>query len=328
VTVLVTGAAGFLGRRVVTALADRGESVRALVRGPGDAAQLGFPAGVEVARGDLRRPETLVGAVDGVDAVVHLAAAVAGDEEAAFSAAVVGTEHLLAALGGGLRRFVLAGSVAVYDWGAARGTIDEDTPLVGEPWARGGYTVAKLWQERVVREAAATGRFQLVVLRPGFIWGPGNDAFAGVGQRVRGRWLVITGGARLPVTYVENCADCFALCVRDERAAHRTFNVIDGDGVDPRAYARAHLMQRGERAPLVPVPYPLAYGAARLARRTSVILFGPGGKLPSVLDPPRFEARFKPVRWSAARLRNELGWHPPVAFDEALRRTYAPALTA
>ncbi len=71
--VLVVGGTGMLGGQVVTALLSRGKRVRALVRPASDAAAL-MRAGVEIARGDMMEPASLLRAMDGVDAVITTAA--------------------------------------------------------------------------------------------------------------------------------------------------------------------------------------------------------------------------------------------------------------
>jgi nucleoside-diphosphate-sugar epimerase len=315
--VLVTGASGFLGRYVVAELVRRGHGVRALLRA--DSTIEPCSARLEVVRGDLRSPADLAGVAGDAQAVMHLAAPVTGDPEDAFTTGVVGTENLFAALKDSrIERMVLASSIAVYDWSAVNGRISEDTPLVRDPWPRGGYTVAKLWQEHVSRVGAAALGIALTVLRPGFIWGPNRDALAGVGPRVGHLHLVISGRRPLPATYVENCAHCFVSVLEDPRAARREYNVIDDPGPSARRYAASHL-HAGVR---VPVPYAAARGAAVLAAIAARRLFEHGGRLPSLLDPPRMEARFKPVRWADLRLQRELGWHPPISFEEALCRTY------
>jgi nucleoside-diphosphate-sugar epimerase len=322
VKVLVTGAAGFLGRYVVTELLRRGHRPRVLLRPASGARRLGWDGDVEVARGDLRAAETLAGVAADADAVLHLATPVSGDAEQAFTTAVTGTEHLIAALAGSaVRRIVLASSVTVYDWSALRGTATEESPLVDDPWARGGYTVAKLWQERVAERGAAALGCALTVLRPGFIWGPGHPLPAGIGPSFGALHLVVSGRDRLPATYVENCAHCFVTALEHERAAGRVYNVVDGCGISPWRFMTAHkrATSRGRR---VPVPYPVVRGSALLARATARRLFEHGGRLPSVLDPPRSEARFKPIRWSSERLECELGWRPPLTFEQAVRRTY------
>ena len=84
------------------------------------------------------------------------------------------------------RRLVLASSFSVYDWSAIRGELTEESPV--EPatdlYDRDGYAVAKVWQERVARRMAAEHGWDLTVLRPGFIWGRGNEYLAGLGQKL------------------------------------------------------------------------------------------------------------------------------------------------
>ena len=122
VRVLITGANGFLGRSVVAEFLRRGESVRALVRPATRLDALGRPEGVEVIRGDLRVSRDLTAAFEGVDALVHLAAAVTGGEDAQFAATVVGTERLLDAMARSrTRRLVLVSSFSVYDWSRSGG---------------------------------------------------------------------------------------------------------------------------------------------------------------------------------------------------------------
>jgi UDP-glucose 4-epimerase len=145
----------------------------------------------------------------------------------------------------------------------------------------------------------------------------------GAGQRI-GRAAVVVGPlARLPLTYVENCADCFALAAAHPAAAGRTINVVDGGG--PRAwdYAGAYLRSgSGGGGFRVPVPYAVADAGVRLVHATMQRATGGRARLPSIAVPARFEARFKPLRHSAAELERVLGWRPPVPFDEALRRTF------
>jgi nucleoside-diphosphate-sugar epimerase len=321
--VLVTGGGGFLGRHVVAELTRRGHSPRVLMRPATSTAELGRRSDVEVVHGDLRAADSLRGVAAGVETVVHLATPTTGDPEDGFTTAVVGTEHLFEALRGSpVSHVVLAGSVAVYDWSRARGTVTEDSPLVDYPWRRDGYVAAKLWQERVARRCAAELGIALTVLRPGFIWGPGRESLSGTGLCMGAVHLVVTGRHRLPATHVENCAHCFATVVEDERARGRVYNVVDGRGISPWSYVGAQ--QRAARRPpiRIPLPYMALRGTSLLAGAVARTAFEHGGRLPSALDPPRSQARFKPVEWSAARLRRELGWQPPLSFGEAAARTF------
>jgi UDP-glucose 4-epimerase len=317
---LVTGAAGFVGRNAVAELARRGHEVVALVRPGTSAERRAFPDGVRTVEADLRR-DSLDAALEGVHTVVHLAAKVLGSDEERFAAAVVGSERLLAAgAAAGIRRFVLVSSYAVYDWSQASGTLDESTPLVERPYGRDGYTVAKVWQERVARRAAERDGFELVVLRPGFVWGPRSMEVAGAGVPA-GPLLVVVGPlARLPLTYVENCAACIGAAVEEPAAAGATLNVVDGDGVRAWRYAREQERRGGTGRLRVPVPYVVALALVNAVAAVSRRAFRHGGRLPSVLTPIRFEARFKPLRHSGARAERVLGWAPGLDFEEAVGR--------
>ncbi|HUM09610.1 MAG TPA: NAD(P)-dependent oxidoreductase [Myxococcaceae bacterium] len=322
---LVTGAAGFLGRHVVSALLERGVAVRAMVRPAARIEGLGWPPSVEVVRADLRSSPDLHRAFDGVEVLVHLAAAVSGGEDAQFAATVVGTERLLEAMARtDCRRVVLASSFSVYDWSAIEGTLDEDSPLepVADLYARDGYSIAKSWQERVARRACATHGWELTVLRPGFIWGRDHAYLAALGVQISRLHLVIGPLSRLPMTHVENCADLFALAAVDPRARGQTFNVVDGEGERIWSFLGDYLRGKGERGIRIPVPYRLVHRAVQLAFST---VFRRNLKLPQILIPVRFESRLKPLRYTHRRAREVLGWSPPLAFEECLRRTFEPA---
>lgn len=320
--VLVTGANGFLGRHVVDALTARGVDVRALVR---PSARLpNWPASVEIFKGDLRTSGDLVGALDGVDTLVHLAAVVSGGEEAQFAGTVVGTERLLTAMAeSACRRLVLCSSFSVYNYSATSETLDEDTPLhePADVYVRDGYTIAKWWQERVTRRLAEKNGWDLTVLRPGFIWGRDHGYLAALGQQFGRHHIVIGPQTRIPMTHVENCADVFALAVTDPRARGRTLNVVDGPGETIWTYLSDHMRGSGQPGLRVPVPYWLAISAVRAASAT---MFRRASKVPSILIPRRLESRLKPLRFENRRLLETLGWTPPLDYTECLRRTYGP----
>ena len=321
---LVTGAGGFLGRHVVGALLARGHQVRALVRPAAGLEGLGWPPAVEVVRADLRTARDLEPAFEGVDVLLHLAAAVSGGEDLQFAVAVAGTERLLGAMERtACRRLVLASSFSVYDYSATRGTLDEDSPLhrPADLYRRDGYTIAKVWQERITRRFAERNGWDLTVLRPGFIWGRDHAYLAALGQRVGRHHVVIGPLTRIPLTHVENCADVFALAASDPRARGQTFNVVDGRGERIWRYLGDYLRGSGETGLRLPVPYGLALGLVRLAYAT---VFRRATKVPGLLIPNRFESRLKPLRFENRRVREALGWNPPLGYRECLARTYGP----
>jgi UDP-glucose 4-epimerase len=322
--ILVTGANGFLGQHVVSALLARRHQVRVLVRPAADLERTSWRNQVDVFRADLRSTANLGSAFNGIDVLVHLAAAVTGGEDAQFAAGVVGTERLLSAMiGSGCRRVVLASSFSVYDWSNIHGTLDENSPI--EPredlYARDGYSIAKWWQERVTRRFAEVHEWDLTVLRPGFIWGRDHAYLAALGQQVGPVHFVIGPFTHMPMTHVENCADLFALSATDPRAVGHTFNVVDGPGSRIWSFLGEYLRRSGEGGFRIPIPYTAAYGVVSAAFAT---IFQRNHKLPQILIPCRFESRLKPLRYTNERARRILGWNPPLTFEQCLARSFGP----
>ena len=105
---------------------------------------------------------------------------------------------------------------------------------------RGGYTAAKVWQERLARRRSECAGIGLTVLRPGAVWGPGTPYPPGITAHV-GRVHVVVGRAScLPLTYVENCATAFAIALEQPAASGETYNVVDGS-VSARTFVGEYL---------------------------------------------------------------------------------------
>jgi UDP-glucose 4-epimerase len=262
----------------------------------------------EIVRADLRAATALERLFDGVDVLVHLAAIVRGTPEAQFVGTVVCTEKLLEGMrrAGSTRRVVLASSFSVYDWTAAKKNLTEDSSLESRPYERDGYAVAKIWQEHVVRRLAEECGWTLTVLRPGFIYGPGAAPVAGAGMKLGGVFFVVAPFARLPLTHVDNCAAAFADAA--EKGAMGTVNIVDDERVSAWHYA-GRLLGSSHDSLRLPVPYLAGLAIAHAAETTSRILFPPkGGKLPGILIPRRYRARFKPLRFDNRRAKEVLDW--------------------
>ena len=168
--VLLTGASGLVGSRVLPLLAAAGFECRALVR-----SDLDLPAGTTAVRGDLADPESLRSAVDGVDAVVHLAALFrTDDEDAIWRANLDGTRNLVDAVSARApgARFVMASTGNVYDADAARPALETDScsPSMA-------YPASKVAAEQVLRDSGLTW----CVLRLPFVYGDGDGHLSTLG---------------------------------------------------------------------------------------------------------------------------------------------------
>ena len=320
--VLITGATGFLGRYVVAEAVRRGHEVTALVRPSRQLDDDFFPEGITIARGDVRDRDSLPAALQSIDAVIHLAACVVGDDDTQFASTVVGTENLLDAMTQStVTRLVHCSTFSVYDWQRPGPQLDEQSALESDLYARDGYAISKTWQERLVRRTAENHHWQLTVLRPGFIWGAGHEMIAGIGQSV-GNWHLVIGGLRaLPLTYVENCADAFLTALESPAAVGETFNIVDTEVVSDWQYMGACLQNGVVKGRRLFLPYWVGIANAHLASWTSRLLFGPTGKLPGMFVPIKFRARFRPLQFPNRKLRERLDWRPKWSFGEAWQRT-------
>jgi nucleoside-diphosphate-sugar epimerase len=243
---LITGASGFLGKYVAAEALRRGHAVRAMVRPGAEPAKRGWAdeardGRLELARVDLRSRKGLVEAVEGVDAVIHLAAAKVGDVYGQYAGSVIATENLLWAMEqapGKSPRLVHISTFSVYDLMKPRAwsVIDEESQVERDALERDGYAHTKLVQERIVREAAGKNGWELVVIRPGMIYGRDNlwNAFCGLeaGSRL---WLRTGTFAKLALTYVENVAEAIVMAAEVKGAAGQTLNVVDDDLPSRRA---------------------------------------------------------------------------------------------
>jgi 2-alkyl-3-oxoalkanoate reductase len=313
--VLVTGAGGFLGRHVVAALCRRGYVVRALVRKPLESGTSGWnAANVEICVADLCAAPGLEDALTDTQAVIHLAAQMKGDDASRISNTINGTSRLLNAMASrGVRRLVLASSLSVYDWRHVREILDEESPVETDGAGRDGYAIAKIQQEQLVRIMAERHGWKLTVMRPGAIWGPQAEYPPIIGQSVGSIHVVVAGSRMLPLTHVVNCAEAFAAVVLDEKAFQQTFNVLDEPQISAWQYMEQYLRRNRRRGVRIPVSYGVAMSVARLASFLGKPVLGQ--KVPGLLDPRRFEARFKPLRYGSQKLKRVLDWVQPLKGD-------------
>lgn len=313
--VLVTGASGFLGSEVVRQLLDHGHSVRAVVRSSARVPPLEWRNRAEIAYADLEISPALDKLFVGVDVLIHLAAMMRGNADEKIAKTTMSTERLLAAMrsAGSTRHLVLASSCSVYDHTATHGILDEKSPLETKYYDKDGYTTAKMLQEHTARRFAEDNRWTLAVLRPGFIYGPGASPAAVAGIALGRVFLVFAPLAHLRLTHVDNCAGVFVNAA--EKRIAGTFNIIDDDRVSAWRYAGR--LKRRERSYLrIPMPYYVGLSIAYLASMAGLML--PPNKvrkLPGILNPRQYRARFKPLQYDNCRAKEELGWKCKPLFE-------------
>jgi len=328
--VLVTGAAGFIGSRVVQNLLERGFThVRCFARRSSNLTRLqGIITGhaqaaqAEIVTGNLLFPEDCIRATRGAAVIYHLAA---GTGTKSFSDAylnsVVTTRNLLeAALQNKcLRRIVNLSSFAVYANGnhPRRAVLDESCPVENQPEQRAeAYCYAKVKQDELVMDYGRNRGIPYVLLRPGVVYGPGKCSITGrVGIDTFGIFLHFGGSNRIPLTYVENCAEAIVLAGLTPGVEGEAFNIVDDDLPSSRDFLRGYKTGVG-RFQSVYVPHWMSYLFCYLWEKYSI---WSEGQLPPVFTRKEWFSYWKPTRYSNEKLKQSLEWSPKVATADGLR---------
>ena len=250
--ILVTGATGFVGPKIVHALREREQPVRSLVRRPGERSAATLAAwGSELVQGDMSDAESLRRAVGGTEVVVHLVAIRQGRREEFQRVMEEGTRDLVAAArDAGVRRFVLM---------SALGTSEETKDLVP-------YYHAKWEQEQTVQ---ASG-LEHVVFRPSFVFARDGGilpTFRKLAKLSPVTPIIGSGKQRIQPIWIEDVAAYFAAGVERPEAANRVFELGGPDAVSWNEFWQRLKRSLGMRRPSVHVPVRLMRVNALLTER-------------------------------------------------------------
>jgi nucleoside-diphosphate-sugar epimerase len=319
---LVTGATGFIGSHVAEACIQRGISVRTIARAGSDTA-LADRLGVTVVRGSLSDAEVVRKAVEGVDVIVHCAAKV-GDRGAVEEYRAVNVEGLRGLLEAckdkSLQRFVYMSSLGVYEPRHHHGT-DESEPVSFNHLD--GYTLSKAEAEQIVWPYYRDHGVPLVVLRPGFVYGPRDKTvLPRLIERLRTGRLHYLGGDRrlLNSIYIGNLMDAVFLALDNPRAVGQVYNLTDGEKVSKERFINAIADPMGFARPRQKLPRWLAAIVARIALR-KIRRAGPNG--PTRLTAAQYKFILLNLDFSIEKARRELGYQPRVTFEQGMRDTMA-----
>jgi nucleoside-diphosphate-sugar epimerase len=330
--ILVTGASGFIGLRVVDSLLSRGyRNLRCMARPSGDLRTLehvarrhGTADGVEVMLGNLLSADDCARASGGVAVIYHLAAGRSDMFADAFVNSVVTTRNLLQATvkHGCLKRFVNISSFSVYSnrnktqWRL----LDESCPIESEPAERGEpYMFGKAKQDEIVIEHGKTLGLPYVIVRPGCVYGPGNETITNrVGIETFGIFLHLGGSNIIPLTYVDNCAEAIVLAGLKPGVDGEVFNVVDDDLPSSRRFLRLY-KRNVRRFSSLYIPHFASYILCCLWEKYS---HWSQGQLPPAFNWRGWHAFWKKTHYTNTKLKERLGWRPKVSSAEALSRYF------
>jgi 2-alkyl-3-oxoalkanoate reductase len=319
--VLVTGGGGFVGKAVVRELVYQGHEVRSFARGD-------YPAlrewGVDARRGDIGDFEAVDGAVDGVEAVFHIAAkaGVAGRYADYYRSNVIGTQNVIdACRRRGAGKLIFTSSPSVTFGGTDQEGEDEHARYPERYLA--AYPQTKAIAERLVLEA--NGReLATVALRPHLIWGPGDTQLVPrvVSRAKAGRLRIVGTGEKLvDATYIDNVVDAHLLAayrlLPDAPCAGRAYFITNGEPW-PMAKILNGILRAAGLAPIEKtISEDAAYGIGAVLEKVWSVLHLPG-------EPPmtRFIARqLATAHWyDISAAKRDLDYEVQVSMDEGMTR--------
>lgn len=311
-TVFITGGRGFIAR----ALADhlRGQGIHT------SGVDLVADPAYDVVAGSTSSGDGWQEHVAGAEVVVHTAALVTNTatHDEAWQVNVLGTRRALdAAIAAGARRFVHVSSVRAFGDLGWPDQVTEDHPVRNDG---GSYVDSKIASEQVVLQAHAAGQIEVVVVRPGDVYGPGSRPWT-----IQPVGLIRSGAFVLPAmgrgvfspVYVDDLVAGLQLAVSHPAASGQVFTIGGGVGVTCAEFFGHYYRMLGKRGPRV-LPTPVAVGLGTVA---SLGARAVGRRTEANAETMHYFTRTG--TYSIEKAGRLLGYVPEVDLDEGMRRTEA-----
>lgn len=326
-SILVTGATGFLGSALVMELVKRGESVRILARDEQKARQQ-FGNAVKIVRGEITEKAAVSEAVEGdggVDIVYHLVGRLYHPSVPASlyrETHVEGTRIILEAcqglrekLGDGqIKRFVHCSTTGVH---GVTGTTPagEDAPFA----PTNPYEATKLEAELLALKAGKETGLPVSVVRPGLVYGPGDLHLLGFFTTIKkGLFPVLIDGGKAMIhpVYIDDVTEAFLLCAQRDEAIGHSYNIAGSQPVSFRELSTAIAHSMGKQLARGSIPLWLANAASDIF---AAIPGFDGERAPLTRSRVRFLTKSRV--YSIERARKDLGFEPKVGLEGGMRLT-------
>jgi nucleoside-diphosphate-sugar epimerase len=330
--ILITGSNGFIGSRVVEMLLKYGfTNLRCFVRPSSNLTGLERilnsykSAKIDIIKGNLQSRNDCKKITENVFVIYHLAAG-RGEKSYpdAYMNSVITTRNLLDSVlqYKNLKRFVNISSFAVYSNKKIPrgGLLDESCEVESQPHLTGeAYCYAKVRQEEIVADYGSKYNIPYVTVRPGVVYGPGNKGITGrVGIGTFGIFLHLGGANRIPLTYVDNCADAIVLAGLKIGVDGEIFNIVDDDLPTSKTFLEMY-KQNVKPFKSIYVPHAISYFLCYLWEKYSE---WSEWQLPPVFNRKRWSNYWKGNSYSNEKLKTKLGWETKIGFEEAAKRYF------
>jgi len=319
---LITGATGCVGSHLAEACVQRGYHVVTLAR-PNSDVRLLEPLGATIVRGDLCDPQAVRAATAQVDAVIHCAAKV-GDWGPASEYRAVNVEGLRLLLeavkGRPLHRFVHLSSLGVYE---ARDHYRTDESVPPPARQKDGYTQSKVECESLAMQYHREAGVPVVILRPGFIYGPRDrTVIPRLMDLLRRKDLIYVGdGSKaLNTIYVGNLVDAILLALEKPQAIGQIYNLTDDEPVSKRRFLESLADLGGYERPSKSVPLWLAKLLTPVIENSCRLI---NLKVAPRLTQGRLKFIGLNLDFSVEKAKRELGYQPRVKFEDGIEEAVA-----
>lgn len=311
---LVTGAGGFIGSHLVTELTEKGHSVSGLFL-PGEDAAKTEATGVKILRGDITDPSSLSEMTEDIETVFHLATRTTdwGSKKAFEKIMLNGTENVLEASKGKIKRFIYFSSIAALGFGRDLDGFTEDETRIfcGIP-----YCDTKIKAEDMVKAFCNSNGIDFTIIRPANVIGPGSvwvkdilDAFS---KSVVP--LINKGNASGAFIYIDNLINGTILAAESDTAKGRTYHFRDDYTVTWGEYFR-RLGNLVGKKPSVSIPFSVAW---HLGYILETVLTPLNVRPPMTRLAASVLGKNKDV--DTTKAKTDLGWQTSIPFDEAMTK--------
>ncbi|MFP4081640.1 MAG: NAD-dependent epimerase/dehydratase family protein [Candidatus Aminicenantes bacterium] len=314
----VAGGTGFIGSHIVRDLLAKGIQVRVLVRERHTDRRLQKERGMEWVRGDVLEKESLQKWTKDVDLVFSAFGVLGGwriPEKAYWDINFKGVQNLMqSCLHTNIKQFIHLSSAGVL--GPLSNGVKADESYPFNP--SNIYEETKCEAEKEIMKYGARYAFPFTIIRPEFVYGPGDTHVLGLFQALAERRFAFMGKGEslLHPTYIDDLIEGISLCTDNEKALGEIFLIAGGRPLEVKEFVGIMAEEMDVPLPKIRIPLFIAHAAARmwqfLARSTR-------SEPPITVSRVKFFSQNR--AFSIEKAREVLGYTPKISFREGVRRT-------